>query len=327
MFTLTRRHALLAGSALAALPAASRRARAAAPLTLWGPPAAPSIVLAQAIAGGHLGALGEGATLRVWRTPDEMRAGVSSGAMGAVIVPTNVAANLHNRGLGIRLANVMTDGLLYAVAPEGTVTDIAGLRGKRVALPFRNDMPDLIFRRLLAAAKLPTDALTIETSGSPAEAAQLLLAGRVDVALLSEPSASAVIVRAAGGQGPRLVRAIDCRKAWAELVGPASMPQAGLAVTDALIAQIGADGLARLQAGLVAALAEVMRDPQTAASVSAAAFALPAPVIAASIPHSHLSVRPASAARADLVALFDALAAQDPRLIGGRQPGDAFYAL
>ncbi len=326
MSTLTRRRALLACAAVATLPG-RRAVGAGAPFTLWGPPAAPSIILAQAIAGGHLGALGEGATLRVWRTPDEMRAGVSSGSMAAVIVPTNVAANLHNRGLGIRLANVMTDGLLYAVAPEGTATDIAGLRGKRVALPFRNDMPDLIFRRLIAAAGLQPTDVTIETAGSPPEAAQLLLAGRVDAALLSEPSASAVITRANAGQGPRLVRAVDCRKAWAELVGPASVPQAGLAVTDALVGQLGADGLARLQAGLVAALADVMRDPQGAASVSATAFALPAPVVAASIPYSHLTVRAASAARPDLVALFDTLAAQDPRLIGGRQPGDAFYAL
>lgn len=325
MSTLTRRHALLASAAAAVLPG-GRAARAGAPLTLWGPPAAPSIILAQAIAGRHLGALGEGASLRIWRTPDEMRAGISSGAMSAVIVPTNVAANLHNRGLGIRLVNVMTDGLLYVVAPEGTATDIAGLRGKRVALPFRNDMPDLIFRRLLSAANLPETALAIETAGSPAEAAQLLLAGRVDAALLSEPSASAAILRA-GMQNQQLARVVDCRQAWTALIGPASVPQAGLVVTDALAGQLGAERLARLQAGLVAALADVTRDPQGAAATSAGAFGLPAPVIAASIPHSHLAVRAASAARADLAALFDTLAAQDPRLIGGRQPGDAFYAL
>jgi NitT/TauT family transport system substrate-binding protein len=45
------------------------------------------------------------------------------------------------------------------------------------------------------------------------------------------------------------------------------------------------------------------------------------------VPFSNLVARPASAARTELVALFDLLARQDPRIIGGRQPDDRFYAL
>jgi NitT/TauT family transport system substrate-binding protein len=301
-------------------------ARAAEPLVLWGPPAAPSIILAQAVAEGLLKPFAPDATFKTWRTPDEMRAGISSGSMTAVVVPTYVAANLYNRGLGLRLANVLTKGLLYVVAPSGSVTDIAGLKGKRVAVPFRNDMPDFIFRRLVAAAGMQMSDIAVEYPATPPEALQLLVSGRVDAALLTEPASSGAILRAKFSF-KSLDRVIDCQKVWTTVTGAPTIPQAGLAVTDKLAGQIGPDGAAALQQALEAAAASVAKNPSAAASVAASAFDLPAPIIERSIPFSNLVVQRASAARPDLVTLFDMLAKEDPRIIGGKQPDDRFYAL
>lgn len=310
-----------------AMFASPRIGRAAEPLVLWGPPAAPSIVLAQAIADGLLKPFAPGASFKTWRTPDEMRAGLSSGSMTAVVAPTYVAANLYNRGLGVRLANVMTRGLLYVVAPSGTVTDITSLKGKRVAVPFRNDMPDFIFRRLLAAAGLQPSDLTIEYSGTPPEAVQLLVSGRVDAALLSEPASSGSILRARWTAWKSLERAIDCRKLWTTVTGSATIPQAGLAVTNKLTAQIGADGIVALQQALETAVRTVIKKPSAAAGIAATEFGLPATVIEHSIEFSNLVAERATAARVDLTTLFDMLAKDDPRIIGGKQPDDGFFAL
>ncbi|MGD9845247.1 MAG: ABC transporter substrate-binding protein [Variibacter sp.] len=313
-------------SACAAACAAPRIARASGPFVLWGPPAAPSIVLSQAVAGGFLKSVAPDAAFKVWKSPDEMRAGLSSGTMTAVIVPTYVAANLYNRGLGVRLVNVMTDGLLYIVAAAGSVASIAELKGKRLAVPFRNDMPDFILRRLLTAARLKAGDLTIDYSGTPPEAAQMLIAGRVDAALLSEPSSTALIARAAAA-GKTLDRVIDCQKAWAVAEGHATIPQAGLAVSTKVAEQIGRDGVAALQQGLENAMRAVLANPAQAAVASAGALELPAPIVERSIAFSHLVARPASAARADLTAFFDVLATEDARIIGGKQPDERFYAL
>ena len=311
----------------AAMLACPRIGRAAEPLILWGPPAAPSIILAQAIADGLIKPFAPGASFKAWKTPDEMRAGLSSGSMTAVVVPTNVAANLYNRGLGVRLANVMTRGLLYVVAPTGTVTDIASLKGKRVAVPFRNDMPDFIFRRLLAASDLKPSDLAIEYAGTPPEAVQLLVSGRVDAALLTEPASSGSILRAKWTAWKNLERAIDCQEVWTTVTGSATIPQAGLAVTDKLAVQIGTDGIVALQQALETAVRTVIRDPSAAASIAAPAFGLPATVIERSIESSNLIVARATAARADLTTLFDVLAKEDPRSIGGKQPDDGFFVL
>lgn len=320
---LDRRHFLATATAAVAMP---RLARAAEPLVLWGPPATPGLLLVAAARDPVLKPFAETVEVRIWRTPDEMRAGVSSGGMKAVVVPSYVAANLHNRGLGIRLANVLTHGLLQVVAPAGSVQTLADLKGKRVAVPFKNDMPDFLFRRLLAAQGLKPEELTIDYSGTPPEAVQLLLGGRVDAALLSEPATSGAILLS-GLRAKPLERAVDLRKLWTATTGRPNIPQAGLAVTDALTKQIGTEGMAALQRAIETALGTVAADPAAVASEAASLFQLPAPVLARAAPVSNLAAERASAARPDLEALFTALAADDPRIIGGKLPGDAFYAL
>jgi len=322
---MLNRRTLIAGLPLAVFAAPSI-VRAAERVTFWGPPATPSVILAQAIGSGLLKPIVPEAAFKVWKTPDEMRAGISSGSMAATVVPTYVAANLYNRGLGLRLVNVLTDGLLFVVAPAGTVSGVAGLKGKRIAVPFRNDMPDYIFRRLLAAADVKTSDLTIEYSGTPLEAVQMLMMGRVDAALLSEPASSAVIAKASMFW-KNLERAADCQKAWQSVAGTTTIAQAGLAITERFATEIGASGVTALHAALEQALQAVIKNPAAAASASASALDLPAAMVEKSIPFSRLVVRTASAARADLTSLFDLLAKDDPRIIGGKQPNDGFYAL
>ena len=320
------RRTFLASAGAAAI-ASPGIALAAEPLTLWGPPAAPSIVLAQAVASGALKDIAPAAAFRTWRTPDEMRAGLSSGAMQAVIVPSNVAANLYNRGLGVHLLNVMTRGLLYVVAGTG-VSRVTDLADKKIAVPFRNDMPDFILRRLLARAGLkPGKDLHCDYAGTPPEAMQMLLAGRVDAALLAEPAATATILRAKVSL-TRVTRAIDCQKEWAELTGGSGfIPQAGLAVTRAFADRIGRDGLTTIQNALQAAVGFVVDHPLRASLPSALEFGAMSPIIAEAIPYSNLVALAASSVRPELEAFFSILAEDDPRIINGKLPDEAFYAL
>jgi NitT/TauT family transport system substrate-binding protein len=318
-------------SFIAALPialAAPRLARAAAgPLTLWGPPAAPSIVLAQAIANGALKEVDAAAAFRSWRTPDEMRAGLSSGAMQAVIVPSNVAANLYNRGLAIQLLNIMTRGLLYIVGSD-KYTRITDFAGKTIAVPFRNDMPDLLMRRLVAKAGMKAGQdVRFEYSGTPPEAMQMLLAGRVEAALLSEPGATAAILRGKLSMSG-LVRAIDFQKEWARIIGGSGfIPQAGLVVARPFADRLGPAGLAAFQKALESAVDYVVEHPYRASVVSATELGLLSPVVAEAIPYSNLAALAASSIRPDLERFFSMLAEDDPRIIGGKLPDDAFYAL
>lgn len=323
---LTRRSVVAGLAALVAAPGLVRAAGTRLPeLVLWGPPAGPSITLAHAVASGKLSGIAEKTSLRVWRNPDEMRAGLTSGTMQVTVMPTTTAANLHTRGLGIHLVNVMTDGLLHIVSADAGLDSLPALRGKTLAVPFRNDTSDIVLGRLLGHHGLAAGAdITIETSGTPTEAVQLLLAGRVDAALVPEPAATAAIVR--GAQADKSIRrVIDIQRAWGEMTGlPPALPQAGLAVTAAFRA--GHEALVdALHTALGEAAAAVRADPERAAGDAAPALELPAPVIARSVPFSNLVARRASEARPSLEAMFATVAEANPAIIGGRLPDPAFY--
>ncbi len=323
------RRSFLAGTAATTVVATFAPAilRAQEPLTFWGPGATPSIVVAQAIASGDLEAIAPGATFRAWKTPDELRAGLSSGAIPASVVPSYVAANFYNRGLGLRLLNINTNGLLYVLSADDSVTDIASLKGKTLAVPFRNDMPDYVLGRLLEKAGLVAGTdITLEYTATTPEAVQTLLFGRVDAALTTEPATTLALIRSAE-MGKPLKRVIDISQAWTAVAGKPGIPQAGLALTGGLVDRLGADGVDALQAALEKAAAAVLADPESAAALVSEEFAVPAPVIAQSIPFSNLVASRAKAIKPDLVAFFEVLAAVNPAILGGKMPDDAFYEL
>src|SRR5690606_550233 len=132
-----------AGAATLSSPAILK-AQTAPRLALYGPPAGPTITLAYAVASGMLADLAGAVSLTVWRTPDELRAGLTSGSIDLSVVPAQAGASLYNRGMGVRLVNVMTNGLLYVMAADDTVAGFSDLAGKRLAIPFPNDTPDFI---------------------------------------------------------------------------------------------------------------------------------------------------------------------------------------
>jgi NitT/TauT family transport system substrate-binding protein len=326
---ISRRSTLLGMGGALALPLVgfSSRQALAAPLpelALFGPPAGPSITLAHAAASGALSGLAEKVGFTVWRNPDEMRAGLTSGTMQTVVMPVQAAASLYNRGFKLKLLNVMTRGLLYVISTDTSVTDLPGLKGKRLAVPFRNDTPDLVLARLLAHYKLTAGTdITIETVGSPVEAIQMLLADRVDAVLAPEPAISATIIRAKGA-GKTVARVIDIQKLWGEISGDAVLPQAGLAVTDAF-SQAHPEAVDALQAALEKAALSVNENPEKAAADATEALEMPPPVLAASVATSNLVAERASSLRKEIEAMLTTLSDADPALIGGKLPDSDFY--
>ncbi|GAB3125683.1 ABC transporter substrate-binding protein [Novispirillum itersonii] len=314
MSALSRR-ALLSG--LTALAASSlplpRRARASqprsTPLTIWGPPAGPTITLAHGAATGAFSPLADRTEIRVWRTPDDLRAGLTSGTMDIMVLPTQTAASLYQRGLRVRLVSVMTTGLLYMVSADPGLTTLPALRGRTVAVPFRNDIPDLLLHHLLRHHGLtPGQDLTVQVTASPVEAVQMLLTGRADCALLPEPAASAALLKAAQLFGKTLHRMIDLQQAWASATGSdAVLPQAGLGATPSGLDRLGPDAALRLQQAIARATADTLANPDAAARHASDLLGFPADVLSRSIATSNLSALPARQVRPALERLFSLL--------------------
>ncbi len=316
----------LAAAGLAALSVPAARAAGLDRLTVWGMPASPSVVLARAVASGALAPFAGEARFDVWRTADQMRAGVVSGDIELFAAPSYAAANLYNRGAGVRLVNVLTWGLLYVFAGRGvSIGQIEDLKGKSLLVGSKNDAPDLLTRFVLKEAGLDPDKdIKLSYVGTSAEAVPLLLAGKADAAVLPEPAASAAEIKARQA-GVAVTRALDVTELYAARTGrPAGVPQAGLAVTERFL-DAHPEVVAALHAASVEAAGWVAANPKEAAALIAGPLKLPAPIVEASLPRFRLKVASAAEARDDLEAYFRALMTLSPDIVAGRLPEPAFY--
>ena len=258
-------------------------------------------------------------TFSVWRNPDELRAGLTSGQIALSVVPIpSGGESLQPRLFPIRLANAMTDGLYYILAEDAAITSIADLAGRHIAVPFRGDTPEIVLGQLLAHHGLDAETdLQITYAGTPTEAMQLMLAGRVEAALTSEPGTTAGVLRARQ-DGRELRRAIDVQAAWGEMTGAAPvLPQAGLAVTQGFLDDHGA-ALPDLLAALEAATVDVLANPEAAAANATEALGMPAPLAGRVDPAWQSCRAPAAEARPDIERMLTAMAGPDMARIGGR---------
>ncbi|TVQ35717.1 MAG: ABC transporter substrate-binding protein [Geminicoccaceae bacterium] len=317
---LGRRH-LLTGLGALSLWAAGRPAAARADhARLLLAPSTASILVARAV---DQGTFGLDVELGTWRSLDELRAAIIGGRVDGFTLPTNVAANLHSRGLPVHMVNVISAGAMWVVSRNASIQALADLQGRRVQLYFKDDLPDVAFRWLLQRAGL-SDGVALDHAGSAVETAQLLLAGRAETALLNEPAASAALI-AAEAAGITLHRAFTLQGAWAELTGdPTPLPMAGLAVREATLA-LHPSFVPALHDGCVAAADWALRGPEAAAAFAAARLGFPADVTARALASAAIRVEGARAVRPQIEAFLQALAELSPALIGGRLPPDDFY--
>ncbi len=316
----------LAGLGAAALaPGLIRPAHAEGPLTVWGIPASPSAVFARAVTSPVLQAVAPGVQFDIWKSTDQMRAGIASGKFELFATSTYAAANFYNRGAGTRMVNVITWGVLYVMARDESVTSLADLAGKKVLLSNRHEAPDLLFRMVLKWSGLDPDKdVELDYVGNPGEAVPLFLSGRGDVAVMHEPAATAALLRA-GQESIPLFRALDVTEVYGAHTGRGPrIPQVGLAVSEAYL-EAHPEVVAAAHAACVEAGAQVLADPGEAAEATAPLLGLPAPIIAKSLPFVHLDVVSARDAKDDITLYFENLMALDPGIVGGGIPDDAFF--
>lgn len=303
-----------------------RRAR----LVLAGPLASVSSPLMRIVETGALRDAADSVEFVAWKDPDQLRLLALEGRADFVAMPTNVAANLHNRGVKLQLLDVTTWGVLWMVSRTPDLATLADFKGQEVLMPFRGDMPDIVFQ--LLASKQGLDAqrdFRLRYVASLLEAMQLLVMRRADHALLAEPAVSTALRKTRsfplGVVAPQLHRSVDLQREWGRVLNrPPRIPQAGVCVAGAAL------GDAALVARFRSAYAEAARWCTADADACGRAVAqriemLDAQGVADAIRAGNDRMVPARDARPELEFFFEQLRARDAGLVGGRLPADAFY--
>lgn len=266
------------------------------------------------------------ATYTPWKNPDELRARISSGQMQVSAVPTYVGANLYNKGMDVKLINVLVWGNLYIVGPEGEKIEWSNLKGQTIHVPFKGDMPDLMLQYLLKKNNLdPKNDVNLQYVSSPTEAVGLMAAGKAKYAILPEHVASLSIIKAKEA-GHAYTKLMSIHDEWAKITGKEPrIPQAGILVSGDLIKN-HPEVVEELQNQFKQSVEWINQDPKVASPLlEEFAGGMKAPFIEKVIPSLNLSFATAEEAKAELEFFFQELSSVSIDIIGGKLPDDGFY--
>ncbi|MDX1368241.1 ABC transporter substrate-binding protein [Pseudomonas sp.] len=299
-------------------------------LVLAGPPASVSYPLIHMLESGSLSDLAQNIEFVLWSNPDQLRALVIGKQADFIAAPTNVAANLYNRGADITLLNVSTWGSLWMVSRNPNMKTLADFKGLEVAIPFRADMPDIVFSFLVEQQGLdPSRDFNLRYTSTPLDALQLLITRQVDHALLVEPAISMALRKTNSFPisliAPELFRSVDLQEQWGSLrSSEARIPQAGLAALGA--ARLDQRMTQRIEEAYAQSSDWCFEHPQECGEMAARHIGLLSPEAVTDslqvLPRYHLT---AVLARPELEAFFQILLQRQPASVGGKLPDAGFY--
>ena len=276
--------------------------------------------------------------IRLFRDPPDLGAGVSAeitalgspevllprlltGEVDMAVLPTNLAANLYNRGAPYRLAAVVGNGVLYLVTTDPGRVSLESFRGGVLQNVARGSTPEFVLRHLLELKGLDRE-VELRFKYGIVELAQMIIAGRETSGVLPEPFATKVLLAA-----PRARIAVDIQKEWAaghpELP---TFPMSALVVKKSLL-----EGRPQVVARFLREYREsqewVLREPRAAGELAEKlAFGIGAAEAGDAIPRCGLTVVPAGEARPSVEGFLSVFLKFAPEAVGGKLPDDGFYA-
>ncbi len=275
-------------------------------------------------------------TLTVFPSPNEVIARLANGELDVAALPSNVAANLYNKGVppfqrgGEPLQQGREDpgrrghrrrDAQCLLSTDDSIKSAADLVGKTIHAPGAGSTPAQMASLLIREAGLVegTDVILDYSVSAPAQLAQLVIAGKVSLAILPEPFVTMIRTK-----NPQVTVAADVQELYRSLTGIANYPMSVLVVRSDFAQQNPAQLTAVLNAyeqsvSWVNANHAAAGEAIEAADIMAAAMAAPA------IGSCNLVWRPASEAAGELDAYYTFLYSFSPDAIGGAVPKADLY--
>lgn len=148
-----------------------------------------------------------------------------AGNVDMACIPTNTAASLYNKTKSVEVLSINCLNSLYIMTKTGTeIKDITDLEGKTV-YTIKNGTPAVILSHLLEESGVEATVKTSigegedeKTITAPTDLAPLLISGKIDIALVPEPVATAAPLKIASqNKDYTYTVAIDLTDAWSEI--------------------------------------------------------------------------------------------------------------
>ncbi|MFK4784836.1 ABC transporter substrate-binding protein [Fusobacterium sp. MFO224] len=266
------------------------------------------------------GMLNKDIEYEILNASDVLASKIISKEADIAIVPSNLASNLYNRGIDIRLVSTSVWGVLYLVSRNDSIKTWDDLRGKEIVSIGRNLTPDAILQYLIKANGLEVGKdIKVNYINSAPELAQLFLAGKIDTAIIPEPILSSVLMKE---KETNII--FNIQDEW-EKASKAAIPQAVMIVQADLV-ENDREFLDKFVESYKNSIEWVNANPNKAGEISSKFNKKnQGEIIASSISRSNLMFKSAKDSKKDLEEYYEVLLKFNPKLIGGKLPDDKFY--
>ena len=256
-----------------------------------------------------------------------------AGKIDVACLPTNTVASLYNKTQKVTTLAINCLNSLYIMTKTGVeISNLSDLEGKTI-YTIQNGTPAVILKHLLAESGVNATVKTTigegeneKTIAAPTDLAPLLIAGKIDIALVPEPVATAAPLKIASQNKDFTYKvAINLTDAWSEISdSPVAM---GCVVANSTFAANNKDKINAFLAEYEASIDFISdaKNLDTAAQyvVDAGVLgAVPAAKKSLSNLGSAISYVDGSEMKKILTDFYNAIGLN---LIGGKLPDDKFY--
>lgn len=273
---------------------------------------------------------GKTTELIIWKTPDQLKALVVGEQADIFAVPSNTAAMFYNKGIDVKLLNISIWRAIWLVSRSNDKKNLADFKGEEIAMPFKGDMPHIVFMALARKQGLDPDKdFKLSYVASPMDAAQKMIMRRVDNALLIDPAVSTVIEKSKSGAisivAPKIYRSVDIQNEWGRLFNTENeLPFAGIMAGSEILKDPKL--LAEFGKEYKKAAEWCMAHPnETAKMVVKHIPQLNEKGVATAMRNVTLRANNAKDAKTRLEAFYTVLKNEKPALVGGKLPDNEFY--
>ena len=259
-----------------------------------------------------------------WHSPSQLRAMIAGNQLDAAIITTAAACTLNNKGINTRVA-LLFEAPVWIISSRSGLDTLESLTGT-LLFPFGpGEMPELLFRATMIERR---SQVTTRHAGGALEAVNLLLLGRGDHVMLSEPTASLAVLRSQtlrDKDAPQLVKRVDMRKVWAEKFDNHRLAANCIAFfghhADSRNALIQSFGKAYLNA-----CRWVLKNPHSAVDVTKRRYpALASQIETAILENMDIRVLRQKSSIQDALFYLKKIMELYPAAIGGTMPGQDFF--
>lgn len=240
-------------------------------------------------------------------------------------LPPNMASIVYNSHKDFIICTAITgNGNLSLISKDNSIKKLEDLKGKTINVAGSGATPEYMFRYLLSKNKIPQDCkegVTLDFSIQTQQLAAMLIAGKIDYALVPEPFATVAIMKDSS-----ICKVLDLQNEYKKIEGNNQNYPLTVMVANKKFAEENTVVLNKFLQMYKESFEWTLENGLEAGSLCQdLGLGLQAPIVSNSIPYANYVFIPASESRKQIEKLLKIFLDSDPKSIGGKLPDANFY--